>query len=1098
MYQDTQRTTPGSRPEPYQLLFDYTPLPLMVFDMQTLSFLDVNQAAVQDYGYSHGEFLGMTVLDLRPNDDIPAFLDFLRAGKDLQGSTSSVWRHRKKNGHVIDVQVTWHPVTFNGRKAILFLAEDITARKRSHEKLREREALFRAIFDQTNLGICYADLKGRLIATNAALQTMFGFNQNEFSGMPLSDLLHPEDRRCVMDPFQELATGRLPHFRRESRCVKKNGQSLWAGLSTSVAHDLLDHPEFAIVLIEDITEQRTQGEALARSEMAVKEREARLSLLLKQMPAIVWTMDQDLRITSSTGAGLALLRMNSLVGKNLYEVLQSQDSEYLPIASHMRCLRGESVTYEYEWLGRNFRVHLEPLRENDGSISGCVGVSLDTTDFKLAQNALRESKDRYRRLVDLSPYAIMVSSEGRIVYINRAGLSLLGGVNAEQIAGKSVLDFVHPDFHVVAKERMQALGSEKDAPVTEEKFIRLDGHVIDVEVSAIPFKYQDKPAIQAVIRDITKRKKAEEALRTSEERYRAFVEHSSEAIWRCEIDPPVPVNLSEAEQIDLICRYGYLAECNDLMAQMYGYSRAEDFIGARLFDLLVRDDPANAEYLRAFVHSGYRLAEGESHEVDKFGEERFFSNNLVGIVEDGHLVRTWGIQRDITEHKESEQMIRHLAYHDSLTGLPNRMLFQDRFGQALVHSHRNKEMLAMLFLDLDRFKTINDTLGHAVGDRLLKSVAERLASCLREGDTIARLGGDEFMILLTGIRAVEDAAKVADKILTSLKPSFRTDDTDLHITTSIGISLYPFDGKDAETLIKNADVALYRAKEHGRDCYQMYTPGMNERALEKLSLENSLRTALEREEFEIHYQPQVSIRNGRIVGVEALLRWRRPSGQLLLPSDFISLAEDTGLILSLGEWTLRSACAQGRAWHDAGYRLLTMSVNVSARQLQQANLVKMVAEILGDTGFNPRCLELELTESAIMRNPEVAVEVFREMKSMGIQMSIDDFGTGYSSLSYLKSFPLSALKVDRSFVRNCMSDSDDAAIVTAIISMAHSLKLKVIAEGVETEGQLAFLKSLDCDFVQGLLYGPPQPPESLSDMLRGDFRMRFNTGTLLN
>lgn len=1091
MYQDTTKITPGERPEPYQLLFDFTPLPLMVFDTDTLCFLDVNHAAVADYGYTRDEFLAMTTLDLRPSDDIPAFLDFLRAGKDLQRSTSGVWRHRKKNGLVIDVQVTWHPVMFAGKKAILALSEDITARKRNHEKLREREALFRAIFDQTNLGICYVDLKGRLIASNQAMQQMFGYSQNEFSGMSISEMVHPDDCERITVHFHDLAAGRIPHFVQELRCLRRDTRITWASLSATVGRDVLDHPSFVIGLFEDITDRKSQAEALTRSELAIREREARLQLLLKQMPAIVWTMDRDLRITSSTGAGLALLKLPMLTGKTLYEVFQTRDPDVLPIACHQRALRGESMTYEYDWLGHNFRVHLEPLREPDGKVTGCVGVSLDTTDFKSAQEALRESKDRYRRLVDFSPDAILVIAENRIVYINRAGLSLLGGVNAEQIIGQSVLDFVHPDFHTVAKQRMRALGSEREVPMIEEKLIRLDGDIIDVEVSSIPFKYQNKPAIQAVIRDITKRKQAEEALRQSQERYRAFVEHSSEGIWRFEMDLPLSSETPEAEQIEFFYKHGYLAECNDLMAQMYGYSRAEDIIGARLADFLLRDDPANVEYLRSFIRSGYRLTEAESHEVDKFGESRFFSNNLVGIVEDGCLVRAWGTQRDITERKEAEQMIRHLAYHDSLTGLPNRMLFQDRFGQALLHSHRNHEMLAMLFLDLDRFKTINDTLGHAYGDRLLKGVAERLSLCLREGDTIARLGGDEFMILLTGIRAVEDAAKVAEKILTSLRPSFHFEDNDLHVTTSIGISLYPFDGKDAETLIKNADIALYRAKEHGRDHYQMYTPGMNERAFEKLSLENNLRRALEREEFEMLYQPQVSIRSGRIVGVEALVRWRRPGGNLLMPTDFISLAEDTGLILPLGEWALRTACAQGRLWHDAGHPLLTVAVNLSARQLQQNNLVRTVAEILGETGFNPNCLELELTESAIMKNPEVATEVLREMKSMGIQMSIDDFGTGYSSLSYLKSFPLSALKIDQSFVRDCMNDSDDAAIVNAIISMAHSLKLKVIAEGVETEGQLAFLRSLDCDFVQGFLYSCPQPPDAVTELLRGDSRVRL-------
>ena len=1087
---DSQEFSAQSRPEPYHLLFEFTPLPLMLFDVDSLCFVDINHAAVRHYGYSREEFLGMTMLDLRPYEDVPAFLDFLRAVKEMEGSTSGVWRHRKKNGNLIDVEVTWHPLQFNGRKAILALTEDITARKQNNEKLREREALFRAIFDQTNLGICYVDLKGKCIACNTALQSMFGYSLNELSGMPVSELVHQEDAHEEMRLFQELVAGNIPNFRLDLRYIRRDGGIVWGSLSASLANDVLNHPRFVIVIVEDITERKAQAEALAISEQAIADREARLQLLLKQMPAIVWTTNKDLRITSSTGAGLALLNLEPgmVKGLTLPEYLQSNDPDLPPLVAHRKALAGETVTYEYEWKNRSFRVHVDPLRDERGGIVGCVGVSLDTTDFRHSQEALRESKERYRRLVDLSPDAIIVASEGRIVYINRAGVALLGGVNAEQIIGKQMLDFVHPDYHTMVKEHLQALEAERDVPLVEQKYMRLDGSIIDVEVSAIAFLNQNKFAAQAVIRDITKRKLQEQELRKSEERYRAFVEHSSEAVWRFELEQPIDVRVSEDEQIDNIYTHGVLAECNNLMAQMYGYSKAEEIVGAPLSSLLLRDDPANVNFLRAFIRSGYRLTEAESHEVDKFGESKFFSNNLVGIVEEGYLVRAWGTQRDITERKEAEQMIRHLAYHDSMTGLPNRMLFQDRFSQALLHSQRSNEMLAMLFLDLDRFKVINDTLGHATGDRLLKIVAERLSSCLREGDTIARLGGDEFMILLTGIRQVEDAAKVAEKLLIALRPSFQFDAQDLHITTSIGISLFPFDGREAETLIKNADIALYRAKERGRDNFQMYTPEMNERAFEQLALENNLRHALEREEFELHFQPQTSIVTGQIVGLEALLRWRRPDGTILMPSEFIAIAEDTGLILPLGEWALRSACLHGRKMHDAGFPLLTIAVNVSARQLQQPNFTRIVAEVLGETGFNPRCLELEITESAIMRHPDIAAEVLRELKAMGIQVSIDDFGTGYSSLGYLKRFPISALKVDQSFVRECMTDKDDAAIVSAIVSMAHSLKLKVIAEGVETAGQVAFLRSLKCDYIQGFYFSPALPADDVLGLMRRDPR----------
>jgi diguanylate cyclase (GGDEF)-like protein len=434
------------------------------------------------------------------------------------------------------------------------------------------------------------------------------------------------------------------------------------------------------------------------------------------------------------------------------------------------------------------------------------------------------------------------------------------------------------------------------------------------------------------------------------------------------------------------------------------------------------------------------------------------------------------------ERKRSEETIRHQAYHDALTKLPNRMLFKDRMTQALLHAHRDKQMLAMLFLDLDRFKIINDTLGHAVGDKLLQSVADRLRKCLREGDTVARLGGDEFMLLLSGIHHVEDAAKIAEKILSAIRPPFQIDSHELYINTSIGISLYPYDGEDAETLVKNADIALYRAKERGRDNYQFYASAMNAKAIETLELENKLRRALERNEFVLHYQPQIDMYMGKIIGMEALVRWQRPDGKLVPPLDFIALAEDTGMIVPLGEWVLRNACAQTRLWQTADFPPLRVAVNLSGRQFQQ-NLVQTIEKVLKKTGLDPQFLELELTETAIMKNDKVAIETLNELKSMGIQICIDDFGTGYSSLSYLKRFPIDTLKIDQTFIRDSMLDADHAAIVTAIIQMAHSLKLKVVAEGVETKEQFAFLRRHNCDKMQGSLFSEPLSGEAFTKLI---------------
>lgn len=425
---------------------------------------------------------------------------------------------------------------------------------------------------------------------------------------------------------------------------------------------------------------------------------------------------------------------------------------------------------------------------------------------------------------------------------------------------------------------------------------------------------------------------------------------------------------------------------------------------------------------------------------------------------------------DLTEYKQAEEKVNYFAYHDALTNLPNRQLFKDRLKHALVAADRNEQMLAVVLVNLDRFATINDTLGYVTADQLLREVARRVVACVREADTVARFGGDDFALLLTEINRPEDAAKIAQHIQEALSAPFNFDEQELFLTSSIGISYNPDDAKDAVGLMKSAGTALKRAKELNGNNYQFYTAGRTTKALRQLVLENNLRPGLEREEFIIHYQPQVNIQSFQLVAMEALVRWEHPALGLLYPSEFIGLAEENGLIVSIGEWVLRNACLQSKAWQDAGFDPLRVAVNFSARQFQQPAMVESVARILRDTGLDPNLLELELTEGSIMKDPNQAIRKLHELKAMGIHISIDDFGTGYSSLNYLKRFPIDTLKVDQSFVKDINTDPDNEAIVSAIITLAHALKLNVIAEGVETQEQLESLRVLKCDEVQGFLF----------------------------
>jgi diguanylate cyclase (GGDEF)-like protein/PAS domain S-box-containing protein len=438
---------------------------------------------------------------------------------------------------------------------------------------------------------------------------------------------------------------------------------------------------------------------------------------------------------------------------------------------------------------------------------------------------------------------------------------------------------------------------------------------------------------------------------------------------------------------------------------------------------------------------------------------------------------------DVSHNKQTQEKLNHLAYHDALTDLPNQVLFKDRLKQAIALSRRNDQMQGVLLLNLDRFKTINDSLGYTAGDRLLQSVAQRLTSCVRESDTVARFGSDEFAILLTQIPRAQDAANVARAIKESLAQAFIFEEQEIFVSSSIGISLYPQDGRDTAGLLKTAGAALDRAKVQGGNTYQFYTAGGTTRALKQLVLESNLRPGLERAEFVVQYQPQISIRDFHLVGMEALVRWQHPSFGLLYPGEFISLAEESGMIISLGDWIMRTACAQSQVWQDAGLAPMIVSVNFSARQFQQQTFITDVAQILKDTNLDPRWLELELTESSIMKDPEEAIEKLHELKLMGIRVAIDDFGTGYSSLNYLKRFPIDTLKIDRTFVSDVCKDPHDTAIVRAIIDLGHALDLTVIAEGVETKEQLQYLSALECDVVQGFLFSKALSAKAFEELL---------------
>jgi diguanylate cyclase (GGDEF)-like protein len=470
--------------------------------------------------------------------------------------------------------------------------------------------------------------------------------------------------------------------------------------------------------------------------------------------------------------------------------------------------------------------------------------------------------------------------------------------------------------------------------------------------------------------------------------------------------------------------------------------------------------------------------------IRRDGFEIPFEDSIAPIHDrEGKVTGVVIVFRDVSAARAMSVQMAYSAGHDFLTGLPNRMVFKDRLSQAIASAQRYNKQVAVLFLDLDGFKHINDSLGHPIGDKLLQSISKRLINCVRSSDTVSRQGGDEFIVLLSEVRHAEDAAITARRMLQAVAEAHSIDRRDLHITTSIGVSVFPEDGQNSETLIKNADTAMYQAKENGPTSYQFFTPAMNVRAVERQSIEEDLRGALERHELTLHYQPIIDLKTGLIAGAEALLRWTHPTRGPIPPMQFIPVAEDCGLILPIGAWVLREACRQAEEWADAGLPAMTMSVNVSAVQFRNEKFLENLTAILDETGLDPKRLELELTESVLMKRAEATASILRTLRDRGVQVSVDDFGTGYSSLSYLRKFPIDALKIDQSFIRQISTAGEDTTIVAAVISMARDLRLRVVAEGVEKLEELEFLRAHQCDEVQGFYFSRPVPPQQFVKLL---------------
>jgi diguanylate cyclase (GGDEF)-like protein/PAS domain S-box-containing protein len=680
--------------------------------------------------------------------------------------------------------------------------------------------------------------------------------------------------------------------------------------------------------------------------------------------------------------------------------------------------------------------------------------------------ALRQAELATAVLEQAADAIEITDAQTRLLYVNPA-FERITGYQREAVLGKTAAELFHPEQGDQFYDEIAATIAKGKVWQGTYMGRRQDGSLYPQEATIFPIHNKAGHITNhvAIKRDVSDRKRTQEKLGNSLSLLQATFEATADGIL-------------------VTNGQGNILNFNQKFVELWQPPNAPVINWDEFQDLeFITPFLKNPQRFSSRIQELYGQPQVESHDILELKNGRYLEGrSCPQRLGDSVIGRVWSF-RDVTERLLTEARIRYQATHDLLTGLPNRKSFNDRLAEALDRARQQGASLAVMFLDLDRFKLINDSLGHAAGDQLLKKVAKRLRYCIRKQDMVARWAGDEFTLLLAEIKNINDALLVANKILHAMKADFELEGHTLHASSSIGIAVYPRDGEDAETLLKNADAALYQAKDSGRNNYHLYTSAISSETSEWLALESHLHQALERQEFVLYYQPQVNVITGEITQMEALLRWQHPEMGLVPPAKFVPLAEENGLIVPIGEWVLRTACAQTCAWQAQGLPPLRIAVNLSARQIRQPNLVKMVAKVLRETGLSPRYLELEITETTVMKNVELTKMILCELHQMGVSMAMDDFGTGYSSLGYLKKFPFNTLKIDQSFVRDLTTDPNDKAIVAAIIAMGRVLNLKLVAEGVETKVQEHSLLSLDCEEMQGYLFSPPLSPDEATLLL---------------
>ncbi|MEB3100799.1 PAS domain S-box protein [Ferviditalea candida] len=930
--------------------------------------------------------------------------------------------------------------------------------------LRKNEEWLSTTLRSIGDAVIATDSQERVVFLNPVAEHLTGWTMKDAEGQKLNDIfriVNETTREKVESPVEKvLREGKIVGLANHTVLISKDGTEFPIDDSAAPICDIQGNIMGVVLVFRDISERK-------RMEKRLRVKKEQLESFVKHTADVIAIFDLEGRALELNNAYETIFgwTVQEVLGGMLPSIPEHLIGEAKSIFKEVRhgknIIGFETIRQHKDGQFINVSVTYSPVWDAQGNIVAVSGILRDITESKQKE---QEQKRLVAILEATTDFVSISDRHGRVLYYNQAARKILGIDDHEDISKIHIPD-THPEWAgklVITEGLPTALKEGKWSG--ETAFLSRNGTETPAHQIILSHKSSDGKAeyYSTIARDLTDIKKSEERERLAAQ---------------------VLENISEG--VLITDRKGIVVSVNPAYTQITGHTE-EDLIGKHVRILSSGiDDGDFYKFLRKKLIETEQW-EGEVWDHRKNGES-YFKQIAVSPVKDKRGKRTHyvAVTKDITPRKRMEEKIQYQAYHDILTDLPNRILFLIRLTQAIKHAKKYQLMAAVMFLDLDRFKLINDTLGHSTGDLLLQSVAARLLDSVGSDDTVSRLGGDEFLILLPRLANASEAVNAAESILEALSHPFVLNRQEYFISASIGISFYPIDGDDEETLIKNADTAMYLAKKEG-NCYHMFTSALNAKTSKRLRLETDLRKALEREEFILHYQPKVDLRTGKITGMEALVRWQHPEFGMIPPNEFIPLSEETGLIIPLGEWVLRTACRQNKAWQEEGFPPVRIAVNLSFRQFQQKNLTETLAQILKEIGLAPYYLELELTESIIMNNPDTTIRILQEVKDMGIWISLDDFGTGYSSLNYLKRLPLDTLKIDRTFVQQ-LGTHRDKAIVRALIDLAHHLDIKVITEGVETEDQLKLLRSFQCDEMQGYIFSPPVSAETFRQMLQKHF-----------